>query len=140
MPSSSSLLLSRKVSMNSFVNLNRLVFLECFLYLFSYFYFLSITVMCSSVSISSSNNLLRQSLFTTFIKLENFSAISLDYGVDRQSLITRNIWTNFLPGHWYKITCLMCHTSLCHNIEVHEFHEFNILILSFHDIQVLKSN
>ena len=59
--------------------------------------------MCSNASIFSSLNLGCQLLFTTFTKQKNLFAISLGCRVDKQSSITRKIWENVSPAHWYKI-------------------------------------
>ena len=126
--SSSLLLLSRKVLMNSFVNLSRLVFIERSLYFFlfpvpSFSFFLCITpktiasfecflmnysilgpsnFLRSNTWIFSLLYLLQQSLFTTFLRLKNLSTISSKYEADKESSIIRNIWGNFSLVHWYK--------------------------------------
>ena len=110
-----------KKGIDEFVcNLSHLVFLEHFWYFFLFishqntyasleFSVMNSTIsgpstfMYSNVSTFSSFNLLCQSLFTTFIKLKDLSMISLEYGVDKQNSIIRNIWGNFSPVHWYKV-------------------------------------
>ena len=105
MASFSSLLLSRKVLMNLFVNLSRLVFLQNF----SYFFQFPITSFSSFLCTPPKHCCITRMFFNELFHFESMKQISKVLSQEKFKGTSHQCID-------IKLTiCLMCHTSLCHN-------------------------